>query len=274
VTAALRWGIARALRLRFDPGHAQDLDATFELRVRDRRGRESGQFALRISGGACTVRSGPAQDPGAVATVALVDMIRLATRRAGWPELLSSGRLELSGDPFLALRFPALFRLPAGTGHRRAVVAALSPLLASPPVSWFMLNVANPVDRRLLPLTNGRLSLSIGQPILCLEVRGAKSGQLRRAPLLFAEVDGDLVVIASATGRPRHPAWYHNVRANPRVKVYAPGGRSGEYVARAVEGEARERLWAAAVDGYKGFEVYERRTTGVREIPVVALSRT
>jgi F420H(2)-dependent quinone reductase len=151
---------------------------------------------------------------------------------------------------------------------------ALAKFAASRAGSWFYLNVANPIDKRLLPATNGRLSLSIGQPVLCLEVRGAKSGQIRRTPLLFAEAGGDLVLIASATGRPKHPAWYHNVTANPEVKVYAPRGRSGAYVARTAEGEERERLWQAAVDLYAGFEVYEGRTSGIREIPVVALSRT
>ncbi len=103
---------------------------------------------------------------------------------------------------------------------------------ASKPGSWFYLNIANPIDRRLLPMTGGRISISLGQPVLCLEVVGAKSGQMRRTPLLFKEVNGELVMVASATGRPKHPAWFHNVVANPEVKVYAPGGRSGAYLAR------------------------------------------
>jgi deazaflavin-dependent oxidoreductase (nitroreductase family) len=146
-------------------------------------------------------------------------------------------------------------------------------LVASKPGSWFYLNVANPIDKRLLPATNGRLSISIGQPVLCLEVAGAKSGKIRRIPLVFADVEGELVVIASATGRPKHPAWYYNVMAADRVKVYAPGGRTGEYVAHTAEGEERERLWNAALRVYRGFDVYEGRTSGIREIPVVVLSR-
>ena len=150
---------------------------------------------------------------------------------------------------------------------------ALSSFAASKAGSWFFLNVANPIDRRLLPATNGRVSVAIGQPVLCLEVRGAKTGQIRRTPLLFTELDGNLVLIASATGRPKHPAWYRNVVANPRVRVYAPGGRTGEYDARVAEGEERERGWQAGVDLYPGFNVYEGRTTGIREIPVVVLTR-
>ena len=145
---------------------------------------------------------------------------------------------------------------------------------ASAPGSWFFLNVANPIDARLLPATNGRLSLSVGQPVLCLEVRGAKSGNIRRTPLLFMDDDDDLVVVASATGRRKHPAWYHNVRAKPDVKVYAPKGRSGSYTARVAQGEERERLWKDAREFYSGFNVYERRVEGKREIPIVVLSRT
>ena len=103
--------------------------------------------------------------------------------------------------------------------------------------------------------------------------RYGRSGQIRRTPLLFTEVDGDLVIVASATGRPKHPAWYHNLRANPHVKIYAPGGRSGDYIARTTEGQERERLWAAARELYAGFDVYVERVAGAREIPVVALSR-
>jgi deazaflavin-dependent oxidoreductase (nitroreductase family) len=153
------------------------------------------------------------------------------------------------------------------------VERAVAAFAASRPGSWFYLNVANPIDRRLLPLTNGRISLSIGQPVLCLEVAGAKSGNLRRTPLLFREVDGELVMVASATGRAKHPAWFHNVRANPGVKVYAPGGRTGHYSARTASAEERDRLWSEMVDLYPGFEVYEGRTAGVREIPIVVLSR-
>ena len=159
-------------------------------------------------------------------------------------------------------------RVPKLSPWLRSIVS----MAASRPGSWFFLHVANPIDRRLLPATNGRLSLSIGQPVLCLEVVGAKSGQIRRTPLLFTEVDGELVMIASAGGAPRHPAWYRNVSANPRVKVYAPRGRTGDYVARTAQGEERSRMWAAALELYPGFDVYAERA-GAREIPVLVLRR-
>lgn len=105
--------VGRAIPKRFDPDAAGDLNATFELRVRDPRGGEPARFALHIEQGRCEVHPGPARDPGACATFSADDLIQLVSGAAGWPQLLSSGRLELSGDPFLALRFPNLFRLPA-----------------------------------------------------------------------------------------------------------------------------------------------------------------
>lgn len=57
------------------------------------------------------------------------------------------------------------------------------------------------------------------------------------------------------------------------MKIYAPGGRSGHYQARTLQGDERERMWQAARELYRGFDVYENRTAGIREIPVVALRR-
>ena len=86
--------------------------------------------------------------------------------------------------------------------------------------------------------------------LLLLTTTGAKSGRPRTVPLLYFADGADLVVIGSKGGHPRHPAWYHNVRAHPQVTVYARGTR-GEYQAREAHGAERARL---------------------REIPVVVLS--
>jgi hypothetical protein len=98
---------------RFDPAAAGGLEAVFELRVRDPDGAGSTPFRLAIAGGRCEVSRGPAPGAGATATVGADDLIRMASGAVGFPRLLSMGRLELGGDPFLALRFPTLFRLPA-----------------------------------------------------------------------------------------------------------------------------------------------------------------
>ena len=134
---------------------------------------------------------------------------------------------------------------------------------------WWFVNVAMRIDRRLLPLTRGRFSSAPGNQILLLETVGRKSGQQRQTPLVYV-TDGDrLVIVASKAGSTKHPAWYHNLRANPGVKVLAPR-RSGQYTARVAEGDERARLWDEVVDYYAGYETYQGRTDG-REIPVVVL---
>jgi hypothetical protein len=102
-----------AIARRFDPP-ADQLEATFELVIRDPRGREPARFALTVAGQSCSVRPGAAQQPGARAMIGSDDLILLASGAANWPELLSNGRFELAGDPFLALRFASLFKLPYG----------------------------------------------------------------------------------------------------------------------------------------------------------------
>jgi hypothetical protein len=101
-----------AIRRRFDPGSADGLEAVFELAIRDPRGQDPDRFELAITDTRCSVRPGAPEQPGARAMMGSDDLILLATGAASWPELFSSGRFELSGDPFLALRFASLFQLP------------------------------------------------------------------------------------------------------------------------------------------------------------------
>ena len=149
--------------------------------------------------------------------------------------------------------------------HRQAENFARSKL-----GSWYFINVAMRVDRVLLPLTGGRLSTGFGQQVGMLESIGAKSAERRRIPLLYLR-DGDhVVLIASKGGSTKHPAWYWNVKANPKVRFLSPAGLTGEYLAREAEGDERARLWADAVDYYDGFATYQGRTDG-RRIPVIVL---
>jgi deazaflavin-dependent oxidoreductase (nitroreductase family) len=125
------------------------------------------------------------------------------------------------------------------------------------------------IDRRLLPLTRGKMSTGFGQPVVLLHVRGAKSGVERTVPLLATKHGDEIVLIASKAGAKEHPAWFHNVRANPDVEVTLRGERVPMH-ATIAEGEERERLWAMANDNYSGYARYQQRAGG-REIPVVAL---
>jgi deazaflavin-dependent oxidoreductase (nitroreductase family) len=135
---------------------------------------------------------------------------------------------------------------------------------------WFYINVANRVDRVLLPLSKGRISISAQiVPIGMLKTVGARSGKERRTPLTYLP-DGERVILtASKGGNPKHPSWFHNLRANPDVRFLAKGAEK-EYRARVAEGAEREKLWAEVNDLYAGYETYQGRTGG-RQIPVVVL---
>lgn len=108
----LRRALPRAMTRRFDPAAADGLTATLALTVRDPHGRPDAVYTVAIDDGRCAVTPGAPAAPGARASIASDDLILLAGGVAGWPELLSSGRFDLAGDPFLALRFAGLFRLP------------------------------------------------------------------------------------------------------------------------------------------------------------------
>jgi deazaflavin-dependent oxidoreductase (nitroreductase family) len=143
---------------------------------------------------------------------------------------------------------------------------------ASKAGGWFFVEVAARADPFLLKLTRGRFSLAVGQPVLLLTVTGATSGQPRETPLLYATDGDNIVVVASKAGSPNHPAWYHNVKANPTVDILAPRGLSGRYAAHEAEGPERARLWEDVNDLYAGYEVYQQRA-GDRTIPVIVFAR-
>lgn len=107
--------------------------------------------------------------------------------------------------------------------------------------------------------------------MLLLEHVGAKSGKQRTAPLLYIS-DGDaLVIVASKGGFPKHPAWFHNLKANPDTTVQV--GREKRNVhARVATEEERARLWPKALEAYKGYREYQERSKG-RTIPLVILER-
>jgi hypothetical protein len=102
--------LPRAIALRFDPTAAQDLEATLELAIR--HDTRPASYTLAIAAERCSVRPGRPDRAGAQAMIGADDLILLAGGAVTWPQLLSSGRFELTGDPFLALRLAGLFRLP------------------------------------------------------------------------------------------------------------------------------------------------------------------
>ena len=119
-------------------------------------------------------------------------------------------------------------------------------------------------------LTGGRFGHHMpGAPqMLLLDHVGAKSGKKRTSPLAYLRDGDDLVIVASKGGHPKHPAWFHNLKAHPDTEVQV--GRSKRRVTAKVATPAqRKRLWPKVVDLYSGYAGYQRRTD--REIPLVIL---
>jgi deazaflavin-dependent oxidoreductase (nitroreductase family) len=144
----------------------------------------------------------------------------------------------------------------------------MEPIAASRPGAWLYVHVFCLIDPLLLRMSGGRVSVSLGWPILQLTHTGARSGERRRTALLYATDGERIVLVASKGGADHHPAWYHNLKADPLCSVLARG-RSGDYEARVAEGTERERLWALATDLYTGYSAYQSRTD--RRIPVLVL---
>ena len=112
------------------------------------------------------------------------------------------------------------------------------------------------------------LGSMLGMPVLLLTTTGRKSGVPRTTPLMYLPKGDAYLVIASYAGEPRHPAWYHNLRAQPNAEVQVRTQHIA-VVARETEGEERARLWSEVVERESGYAEYERRTT--RRIPVMLL---
>jgi deazaflavin-dependent oxidoreductase (nitroreductase family) len=137
------------------------------------------------------------------------------------------------------------------------------------PVTWFLVNLGPKIDPRLMKLTGGRVRLAGAGPTVLVTHTGAKSGKQRTTPLAYFTDGEGVVLVASKGGAPSHPAWYHNLKANPDVEA-STDGRPGPYRAREAEGSERERLWDLATTMYSGYADYQRRAPD-RRIPVMIL---
>ena len=125
------------------------------------------------------------------------------------------------------------------------------------------------VDPHLMRLTRGRLGLGLVMPTALLETRGARSGAVRRNVVIYFH-DGDRVtIVASKLGYPTHPAWFHNLEADPDVSF---GGIPMR--ATVVEDDAeRQRLWGLADKVFPPYAAYRREAAKAgRTIPIVQLT--
>src|SRR3569832_238740 len=125
----------------------------------------------------------------------------------------------------------------------------------SPVGGWFYRYLTPPIDRILVPLSRGRLSMAIKMPVLILTSIGAKSGQPRTTPLLYLANDTSIILAASNGGSPRYPGWYHNLRANPQASVQL-NGQLIHCTAREASEAEYDALWNVMVQMYPGFAKY------------------
>ena len=107
-----------------------------------------------------------------------------------------------------------------------------------------------------------------GRPIIVLTSVGAKTGKLRKTALMRVEHDGVYAVVASLGGAPRHPVWYHNLRAHPQVELQ-DGPLRRDYLAREVTGDEKAPWWERAVESWPDYANYQTKTE--RQIPVFVL---
>jgi len=113
--------------------------------------------------------------------------------------------------------------------------------------------------------------VAVGQPILLLHTRGAKSDQPRTAPLLYTPHDAGFIIVASKAGADHHPAWYHNLLAHPDAVSVELDGAQVAVRPRVVDAEPeRSELWRRVNDNYNGYDKYAQRA-GARTIPLVVL---
>jgi deazaflavin-dependent oxidoreductase (nitroreductase family) len=129
--------------------------------------------------------------------------------------------------------------------------------------------VRDQIDTVLATGTTASIDIK-GKPVVLITMRGAKTGRLRRTPLVRVEHEGSYAVVASKGGSPEHPVWYHNLKADPSIEVQ-DGTESLPYLAREVAGDERDLWWARAIEAFPDFAVYQTRTD--RELPVFVLER-
>jgi deazaflavin-dependent oxidoreductase (nitroreductase family) len=109
-----------------------------------------------------------------------------------------------------------------------------------------------------------------GLPVIILTTRGAKSGKLRKIPLMRVEHQGTYAAVASLGGAPKHPVWYFNVLADPYVEL-RDGTQTWDMKAREISGEEKAAWWERCVSAYPDYAEYQKKTE--REIPVFLLER-
>lgn len=109
-----------------------------------------------------------------------------------------------------------------------------------------------------------------GVPVVVITSVGARSGRLRKNPVMRVEHEGVYAAVASKGGAPQNPSWYRNLVEHPRIELQ-DGSSKADYEARVTAGEERARWWERAVEVWPDYAQYQTKTE--REIPVFVLER-
>jgi deazaflavin-dependent oxidoreductase (nitroreductase family) len=148
-------------------------------------------------------------------------------------------------------------------------------IAASPPGAWVYARTLHHLDRLFLRLSGGRMTITSflsGLPLVFVTTTGAKTGLARTVPLICIRDDNapmTFAIIATNWGQKRYPAWYFNLKANPRATCSIEG-EVGEYVAHEADGDEYARFWQYAADTYIGYPLYKQRISE-RTIPIMVL---
>lgn len=111
-----------------------------------------------------------------------------------------------------------------------------------------------------------------GLPVIIVTTRGSKSGKVRKMALMRVEHAGEYALIASMGGAPKHPLWYHNLKAHPDEVMIQDGPEPFDATVRELDGQEREEWWERAVAAYPPYAEYQEKTE--RRIPVLLATRT
>jgi deazaflavin-dependent oxidoreductase (nitroreductase family) len=154
-----------------------------------------------------------------------------------------------------------------------AAQVAMQHIAATRAGAWFFARTLHHVDRALLRLSQGQVTLPAvvaGLPVLTVTTTGARTGQRRSVPLLGVPAGEDIAVLGTSFGQPRTPGWYHNMRADPKVEV-TYRNRTIKAIAREAGDQERQAIWDRARTIYVGYEAYASRIKN-RQIHIMILS--
>ena len=111
--------------------------------------------------------------------------------------------------------------------------------------------------------TEGTTLRDTGLPVIIVTNRGWKTGAVRKTPLMRVADGRNYILVASQGGAPKHPYWYHNLKADPNVEIRDKTEVYTMRVREVVDAEERKRLWAIAVEAFPPYQSYQQKTERV-----------